>query len=127
MSFSDIVQVDEDVDVSNSLTDSEILSATCTNEKAMIKNLWQRCELNKKDPFSISQILSVKKNESDEKAFQVLLLQKNYWAVQTCFKANPYDIIFIKKWLILAMNTYMYLHKCKSNWCHCCEVADNKW
>lgn len=34
MSFSDIVQVDEDVDVSNSLTDSEILSATCTNEKS---------------------------------------------------------------------------------------------
>ncbi|GBP97961.1 hypothetical protein EVAR_100872_1 [Eumeta japonica] len=34
VSFSDFVQVDEDVAVSGSLTDGEILSATDTNEKS---------------------------------------------------------------------------------------------
>ncbi|KAK9759120.1 hypothetical protein QE152_g268 [Popillia japonica] len=82
VSFSDFVQVDEDVAVSGSLIDGEILSATDTNENS-----------NDEDEDDTSEPLaevSVKKarssydtlrtfclqNESDEKAFQALFLLK---------------------------------------------------
>lgn len=81
VSFSDFVQVDQDVAVSGSLTDSEILSATDTNEKSnddegdTSEPLAEVSVKEARSSFDTLQSFCLQ-NESDEKAFQALFLLK---------------------------------------------------
>ncbi|KAK9729014.1 hypothetical protein QE152_g16928 [Popillia japonica] len=82
VSFSDFVQVDEDVAVSGSLTDGEILSATDTNENSNDEDEDDTseplAEVSVKEARSTFDTLRTfcLQNESDEKAFQALFLLK---------------------------------------------------
>lgn len=82
VSFLDFVQVDEDVAVSGTLTDGEILSATDTNEKSNDEDeddtsepLAEVSVKEARSSFDTLQTFCLQ-NESDEKAFQALFLLK---------------------------------------------------
>ncbi|KAL4709481.1 hypothetical protein ACJJTC_012818 [Scirpophaga incertulas] len=90
VSFSDFIQVDENVAVSGSLTDGEILSATDTqsNDEDEDDTSEPLAEVSVKEARSSFDTLKsfCLQNESDEKAFQALFLLKK--VIEQCEQQN---------------------------------------